>query len=64
MKAKRGEHCPHQVSPRNGWCLQCVEELWRESDRVRDEVSDLRGFIDGLKPHIHEAAAMYGLAKR
>src|ERR1041385_5310175 len=19
-----GEHCKHQVSPRNGWCLQCV----------------------------------------
>ncbi len=41
-----------------------LAECLAEIKRLSDEVSDLRGFIDGLRPHIHEAAAMYGLATR
>lgn len=37
-----------------------LAECLAEIKRLSDEVSDLRGFIDGLKPHIREAAAMYG----
>lgn len=24
-----GEHCRHQITPRNGWCLQCVADYLR-----------------------------------
>jgi hypothetical protein len=41
-----------------------LAECLAEIKRLTNEVDDLRGFIDGLKPHIREAAAMYGLATR
>lgn len=38
-----------------------IEELERELERCSNEVSDLRGFINGMKRHVAAAAKMYGL---
>jgi hypothetical protein len=35
-----------------------------EYNRTRNEADDLRGFIDGIKPHVLAAAAMYGASVR
>lgn len=35
-------------------------EMKIDNKRLSDEVSDLRGFIDGMRPHVLTAAAMYG----
>lgn len=34
--------------------------LIEEVRRLENEVSDLQGFIDGMKPHVLAAAKMYG----
>lgn len=39
---------------------QDAEEFVAWINRLIDEVGDLRGFIDGMRPHIKEAARMYG----
>jgi len=38
-----------------------IVELDLEAKILRDEITDLRGFIDGMKRHVKAAAAMYGL---
>lgn len=39
-----------------------LEEAAYEIDRLNNEIDDLRGFIDGARPHVRAVAEMYGIA--